>query len=120
MAAQEASAAAAAAAAALEAAVCAFGAAGAAAAARAAAPAATGPSLGFNSASSGGTSYLGAAATDPTSGYTPGAYDGNGFVSITEVSGGAVPEPSAWALMGVGFGALGLMALRRKRRPGVA
>jgi hypothetical protein len=41
----------------------------------------------------------------------------NGNVSITTAT--AVPEPGTWALMILGFGAIGL-TMRRRRRPGLA
>ena len=40
-----------------------------------------------------------------------GAQDGDGFINID-----AVPEPSTWAALITGFGALGAMALRRRRK----
>ena len=38
-----------------------------------------------------------------------------GYGNITSINGSAVPEPSTWAMMLVGFGALGF-GLRRSRR----
>ena len=37
----------------------------------------------------------------------------NGVVTIVDVSGAVVPEPSTWAQMAIGFGALGFMGVRR-------
>ena len=58
-------------------------------------------------------------ATFASLGFTPGTYTytwgtGTSADSLTII--GAVPEPSAWALLGVGTGALALAALRRRTR----
>jgi hypothetical protein len=47
--------------------------------------------------------------------------DDPGFMSldVVKVEEGAVPEPGTWALMLVGFGAMGF-GLRRSRKPGNA
>lgn len=47
-----------------------------------------------------------------TAGLNGGAATGTGNIATTTV--GAVPEPSTWAMMIIGFGALG-MAMRRRR-----
>ncbi len=51
-----------------------------------------------------------------------GVQSGDGELDISLVSAGsAVPEPSTWAMLLVGFGALGLAAFRRaKKRMAVA
>ena len=40
----------------------------------------------------------------------------NGFSNSILIGGGAVPEPSTWAMMLLGFGAVGY-AIRRRRKP---
>jgi PEP-CTERM motif len=47
-----------------------------------------------------------------------GQGQGNGSVIIETVSGGAVPEPSTWAMMLLGFCGLGYAVWRRSRRTG--
>jgi hypothetical protein len=44
---------------------------------------------------------------------------GNGSVVIEPVSGSPVPEPSTWAMMGLGFAALGVAGYRASRRRAV-
>jgi PEP-CTERM motif len=59
-------------------------------------------------------------ASTPTTSFTLSNIGGGGYVAIgeLEVSGtlSAVPEPSTWVMMLVGFGGLGLSALRRAGR----
>jgi len=50
-----------------------------------------------------------------TANYT--VYDNVTFGSATPGGGGAVPEPATWAMMLVGFGAVGAAVRRRRRRP---
>ncbi len=45
-----------------------------------------------------------------------GVNSGNGYVTI-DLDGSAVPEPSTWAMMAAGFAGLGLIGLRRGRKP---
>ena len=67
----------------------------------------------------GGYSYVTGTARDPfgITGSNRNVYEVNGYVSINLV---AIPEPSTWAMMLAGFGALGAMLLRRKRNPNSA
>ena len=44
---------------------------------------------------------------------------GTARINFTTAGGGAVPEPATWAMMLVGFGAMGT-ALRRRARPQLA
>ena len=59
--------------------------------------------------------------TFSTLGVTPGTYEwtwGTGTnQDFTLVIGSAVPEPSTWAMMLLGFAELGFMAYRRKSKP---
>lgn len=48
--------------------------------------------------------------------YTIEVSPGFGGVSVNNVGSGSVPEPSVWALMLIGFGAMSLFGLRRSRR----
>ncbi len=41
--------------------------------------------------------------------------DGNDYVGNFRISAGAVPEPASWAMMILGFGAVGTVARRRNR-----
>jgi hypothetical protein len=54
-------------------------------------------------------------------GVTPGTYEttwGNGTnQNFTLEIGSAVPEPSTWAMMLLGFAGVGFMAYRRKAKP---
>ena len=56
---------------------------------------------------------------DLTLGYTLIA-DGAGGFGFDFAIGGAVPEPSTWAMMLIGFGALGYAGYRRRREPRAA
>lgn len=53
-------------------------------------------------------------ADDPDSANTPGANGETGAVPTADAVS-AVPEPSTWAMLIVGFGAVGLVARRRQR-----
>jgi hypothetical protein len=54
--------------------------------------------------------------TTPHSGVGSNSYTGNiGYELLGSVS--AVPEPSTWAMMILGFGGIGFMAYRRKEKP---
>ena len=60
--------------------------------------------------------------TDPVGRPTTFSYDAEGdLISVMDPTGGlttyayAVPEPAAWAIMALGFGATGLALRRRKR-----
>jgi hypothetical protein len=46
-----------------------------------------------------------------------GILSGNSTLTISQAAPGAVPEPGTWAMMLVGFGALGV-SMRRRRRAG--
>jgi PEP-CTERM motif len=53
-------------------------------------------------------------------GVTPGVYEstwgtGTNQNFTLDVVAGAVPEPSTWAMMGLGFGLLGLLGYRKTR-----
>ena len=50
---------------------------------------------------------------------TAGANSGNGYVSI-DLATPAVPEASTWAMMLAGFGGMGAMALRMRRKTKLA
>jgi PEP-CTERM motif len=50
-----------------------------------------------------------------TGGNMNGGPDGDGYVSINFV-GGAVPEPSTWAMTLMGFAGLGWLARLRRRK----
>ena len=56
---------------------------------------------------------------DLTFGYTLVA-DGSGGFGFDFAIGGAVPEPSTWAMMLLGFAGLGYAGYRRARVPGAA
>jgi hypothetical protein len=57
-------------------------------------------------------------STSPLTGdsYSSSFLGADSAVSITGSVSGGVPEPSTWALMGLGFVGLGLAAYRRRRR----
>jgi hypothetical protein len=61
--------------------------------------------------------YLGFTSSDPIFGFqfvsTDGREVNTGFTNISV--GGAVPEPSTWAMMLLGFAGVGFMAYRRKQ-----
>jgi PEP-CTERM motif len=68
-----------------------------------------------------GTSFSGVA---PTSGelllyyFDENASDNTQFVTATVTTGvSAVPEPSTWAMLLLGFAGIGFMAYRRKSKP---
>lgn len=106
--------------------------------------AASGTSIGFNddqlSASGGGLSYTGAnieTFTDAVDGTSQVAFGLNGLgtirlqnVNLIDLTGSvtqpftigteqvsAVPEPSTWAMLLLGFAGVGFMAYRRKSKP---
>jgi hypothetical protein len=56
---------------------------------------------------------------DAESMHGPSGFYGDNSGSFT-VNISAVPEPSTWAMMSVGFASIGLMAYRRTRRRGLA
>jgi PEP-CTERM motif len=68
----------------------------------------------FNDTLNVGSGYFTGSLSDPT--FVPGTYSGaNGeSLTITDVTA-AVPEPSTWAMMILGFCGLGFMAYRRKQ-----
>jgi PEP-CTERM motif len=77
-------------------------------------PANPGLDLGFNIWSNGDGSYTGfLAGNSPTQG-GPIIYD---QFSVDAAFTAAVPEPSTWAMMLLGFAGLGFMAYRRKDKP---
>ncbi len=47
--------------------------------------------------------------------FTPTAYEAGAYDSFAAIA--AVPEPSTWAMMILGFAAVGFMAYRRKPKP---
>lgn len=63
----------------------------------------------------GGTSYIAESFADPIS--QSGVRWGGGVITIDMITAesGAVPEPSTWAMMSLGFGGMGAF-LRRQRR----
>ena len=62
--------------------------------------------------------YLGFTSDTPITGFqfvsTLGGQLNTGFTDISEIS--AVPEPSTWAMMLLGFAGLGFMAYRSKKQ----
>lgn len=50
----------------------------------------------------------------------PGFESGGASYSFSALTGGAVPEPSAWALMILGFGAVGASLRRSRQRTSIA
>jgi PEP-CTERM motif len=60
----------------------------------------------------GGGSYLARLFTDPV--LTAGANSGDGSISVELLK--AVPEPSTWAMMLMGFAGLGWLARTRGRK----
>ncbi len=62
----------------------------------------------------GGTSYIDAAFSSTA--LLSGENAGDGFVVITPVTEAAVPEPSTWAMMALGFAGLGFAGYRRATR----
>ena len=84
---------------------------------------------GFDNCANGTVSYC-VTLSDPA-GAAPGAFsavqtttsDGvwlTGKISVTASTIGAVPEPSTWAMMLVGFGGLGWLAQRHRRPTSLA
>jgi hypothetical protein len=61
-----------------------------------------------------------ATAVDETLSFLPGGSGNPPFVLLDSVSLTAVPEPSTWAMMLLGFGGLGVVARLRRRRAAAA
>lgn len=74
----------------------------------------SGGGAGSGNGGGGGGSFLVAGATDRV--LESGVNNGNGYASITLAPTGAVPEPSSWAMLISGFGAIGAMLRRRRLR----
>jgi hypothetical protein len=65
------------------------------------------------------TGFLNAPGSTATAGIFTLTTQGNGQVQTTFSASTAVPEPATWALMLLGFGAIGV-SMRRRRRPALA
>jgi PEP-CTERM motif len=76
-------------------------------------PSDPGLDLGLNIWSTGGETYAAFVAGNPLPGTTDIVYQQINDVSVTFTA--AVPEPSTWAMMILGFCGLGFMAYRRKQ-----
>ena len=77
--------------------------------------------IGFNAVYNVNDKFVGAAGAYPSVGLKSAILqvhnNADGITDVAHWSGGAVPEPSTWALMIAGFGGVGAM-LRRRRLAG--
>jgi hypothetical protein len=71
--------------------------------------------LGINGGSGGGTGTV-SAYLDPTFALGPGVIDPGQYSFVFSPGIGAIPEPSAWAMLLAGFASLGFIGHRRARK----